>query len=65
MSVTQKLAAWAAETPDIQDQGAVDKARDAVLDTIGVMIAGAPDQAAKRVRRAVALWGNGPATVVG
>ena len=32
MSVTQKLAAWAAETPDIKDQGAVDKARDAVLD---------------------------------
>ena len=65
MTVTQKLAAWAAETPDISDQNALDKARNAVLDTIGVMIAGAPDQAAKRVRRAVALWGNGPATVVG
>ena len=43
----------------------LDMARDAVLDTVGVMIAGASDQAAKRVRRAVALWGNGPSTVVG
>ena len=65
MAVTEKLAAWAAETPDIKAAGALDKARDAVLDTIGVMIAGASDQAAKRVRRAVALWGNGPSTVVG
>ncbi len=65
MAVTEKLAAWAAETPDIKAAGALDKARDAVLDTIGVMIAGASDQAAKRVRRAVALWGSGPATVVG
>ncbi len=65
MSVTEKMAVWAAETPDIQSAGALDKARDAVLDTIGVMIAGASDQAAKRVRRAVAFWGDGPATVVG
>ena len=65
MSVTEKLAVWAAETPDIRAEGALDKARDAILDTIGVMIAGAEDKAAKRVRRAVALWGNGPATVVG
>jgi len=65
MSVTEKMAVWAAETPDIRAAGALDKARDAVLDTIGVMIAGAHDQAAKRVRRAVANWGEGPATVVG
>ncbi len=65
MSVTKKLATWAAETPDIRASGPLDKARDAVLDTIGVMIAGAPDKAAQRVRRAVAMWGEGPSTVVG
>ncbi len=65
MSVTERFAVWAAETPDIRDDGPLDKARDAVLDTIGVMIAGANDKAAKRVRRAVAQWGDGPATVVG
>lgn len=65
MSVTEKLAVWAAETPDIRDTVVLDLARDAVLDTIGVTIAGSSDPAAKKVRRAVALWGNGPATVVG
>ena len=64
-SVTQTLAVWAAETPDIRAEGPLAKARDAVLDTIGVIIAGVPDDAARAVRRAVSLWGEGTSTVVG
>lgn len=65
MSVTETLAVWAAETPDIRAVGPLSKARDAVLDTIGCIVAGAPDDAARAVRRAVSVWGDGPCTVIG
>lgn len=65
MSVTENFATWAAETPDIRDTSALNKARDAFLDTIGVMIAGAPDEGAQSVWRAVSNWGEGASSVVG
>jgi 2-methylcitrate dehydratase PrpD len=65
MSVTETFAVWAAETPDIRAEGPLGKARDAVMDTIGVIIAGAPDKAAQSVRRAASAWGDGNSTVIG
>ncbi len=65
MPVTETLAIWAAETPDIRAAAPLAKARDAVLDTIGCIVAGAPDDAARAVRRAVSAWGDGPCTVIG
>ncbi|PPR18302.1 MAG: hypothetical protein CFH40_02475, partial [Alphaproteobacteria bacterium MarineAlpha10_Bin3] len=65
MPVTETLAIWAAQTPDIRAAGPLSKARDAVLDTIGCIVAGASDEAARAVRRAVSDWGDGPCTVIG
>jgi len=65
MPVTETLAIWAAETPDIRASGPLAKARDAVLDTIGCIVAGAPDDAAQAVRRTVSMWGVGPCSVIG
>ena len=65
MPVTERLAIWAAQTPDIRAAEPLSKARDAVLDTIGCIVAGASDEAARAVGRAVSDWGDGPCTVIG
>jgi 2-methylcitrate dehydratase PrpD len=65
MNVTARLAEWAAGWDGTASETARRWARDAFLDTIACMIAGAGDEGANRVRGVIARWGIGPATVVG
>jgi 2-methylcitrate dehydratase PrpD len=65
MEVTKALAAWAAETPEITSEVAIQRARDAIYDVIGCMVAGAGDEGAARVRATIAPYGSGLATVFG
>jgi 2-methylcitrate dehydratase PrpD len=65
-SVIERLAAWAAgEEFDKLPEAAVRAARRAILDTLGVMLAGAPETTAQRVRTVIGTRGQGPATVAG
>ncbi len=59
------MAAWAAETPEITSDTAMMRARDAIMDGMGCMVAGAGDEGAARVRASVAPYGEGPCTVIG
>jgi len=65
MSVTAALAAWAAGWDGEAPPTTRRYAREAFLDTLAVTIAGAGDETAARVRRSVAAWGGGRATIVG
>ncbi len=59
------LAHWAATTSDRHGDVAYTRGRNAVIDTIACLIAGAHDAASIAARDAVAGWGEGAATVVG
>jgi len=65
MEVTRAFAAWAAETPEIISDVAIQRARDAIYDVIGCMVAGAGDEGASRVRSTIAPYGSGIATIIG
>lgn len=65
MDVTEKLAAWVAGTPRIGAARPTHLARQAMVDVVGCMLAGARDPATLAVLRAVGRWGAGPATLVG
>ncbi len=65
MSVITRLADWAAETPPAWSELALERATHAVEDIVACLVAGAGDEAAARVRSAIAPWGEGPGTVVG
>jgi len=65
MNALETLAAWIAEAPRIHNAPAVARARTAVLDTIGCMLAGVADSATESIRRTVANWGEGTCTLVG
>jgi 2-methylcitrate dehydratase PrpD len=62
---TEAFADWAATVPSAWSPAARDLARDAAIDTFGCMIAGATEASPDSVMRAVALWGEGPCTVIG
>ncbi len=65
MEVTKAFATWAAETPEITSDVAIQRARDAIYDVIGCMVAGAGDEGAARVRATIVPYGSGTATVFG
>ena len=65
MSAITTLAHWAATTSDRHGDVAYTRGRNAVIDTIACLIAGAYDPASIAARDAVAGWGEGAATVVG
>ena len=65
MDVTRTLAEWAAETPEITAPLALERARHAMHDIVGCMVAGAGDEGAARTRATIAPYGTGPATVFG
>ena len=65
MSVTKTIAAWAAETPEIESDVALLRARHAIHDVIACMVAGAGDEGSARVRATIAPYGSGPAIVFG
>lgn len=63
-SVTARLGEWAAGWPGDVD-AALEKARLAFYDSVACMVAGAGDAGAAAVRKTIAAWGDGSATVVG
>ena len=65
MEVTKAFAAWAAETPEIISDVAMQRARDAIYDVTACMVAGAGDEGAACVRATIAPYGSGPGTVFG
>lgn len=65
MTVINQLAQWAAEVPAQWSEVALARAEHAIEDVVACMVAGAGDQAAARVRCAIAPWGKGTSTVVG
>jgi 2-methylcitrate dehydratase PrpD len=65
MTVINQLAKWAAEAPAQWSELALARAEHAIEDVVACMVAGAGDEAAARVRRAIASWGEGTSTVVG
>jgi len=54
-----------ARAPRIRSKTALALAKDAMLDIVACMIAGAKDEAALRVARAAAGWGAGACSIVG
>ena len=64
-TVVEALADWAVSTPPDWPDLARERALHAIEDTVACMIAGADDESPRRVRAAIANWGNGSATVVG
>lgn len=65
MSISRTLATWMAESPPLAAGRPLELARNAMIDIVGCMIAGGPDEATKRVFDAVHDLGAGPATVIG
>lgn len=65
MTVINQLAEWAAEVPAQWSEVALARAEHAIEDVVACMVAGAGDEAAARVRRAIAAWGEGVSSVVG
>ena len=65
MTITRTLAEWTAESPPLAKGAALELARNAMIDIVGCMAAGGPDEATQNTYRAVADLGTGPASVVG
>jgi 2-methylcitrate dehydratase PrpD len=65
MGATKALARWAAEAEVLESALVRERARDAIYDVIGCIVAGAGDAGSAKVRQAMAGWGAGPATVIG
>jgi len=63
---TSKLAKWIAEAPRVWPAEAIDQAQRAIVDTVGCIVAGAGDEAVRRVGLGLGAWGaNGAATRIG
>jgi len=65
MTITRTLAEWTAGSPALAKGAALELARNAMIDIIGCMVAGGPDEAPQRTFTAVAEFGTGPVSVVG
>ncbi|MBI4183195.1 MAG: MmgE/PrpD family protein [Proteobacteria bacterium] len=65
MTPGETIGRWIADAPRAWSAAASEGARRAFQDTVACMLAGSADEAARRVRAAVAPWGAGSARVVG
>ena len=65
MTITRTLARWMCETAPLAHGRALALARNAMIDVVGCMVAGAEDDSAERTLAAVRGLGAGPASVVG
>lgn len=65
MATTRNLATWIAESEFLASDAALVLARNAMIDIVGCMIAGGPDDATRRILNAVSDLGHGPASIVG
>jgi 2-methylcitrate dehydratase PrpD len=64
MTITRTLATWMAETEPLAKGRALTLARNAMIDIVGCIIAGGPDEVTRRTFNAVRDLGAGPASVV-
>ena len=60
-----RLAAWAADPTWQPSAVALQRAQDAVIDTVACMVGGVGLPAQQAVRNAAAAWGEGPASLIG
>ena len=65
MTITRTLANWMAEAEPLAKGNALKLSRNAMIDIVGCIIAGSPDEVTRRTFNAVLDLGAGPATVVG
>ena len=65
MTITRDIAAWIAGAAPLAHGKALVLARNAMIDIVGCLVAGAEDDATRRALAAVADIGTGPAHVVG
>ncbi len=65
-TIIEKLATWASSLPkNGHSAGAIRNTKHVIEDVVGCILAGSGDEAAARVRKTIALWGQGASTVVG
>ncbi len=63
---TEALARWVAQAPRAWPERAIDAAQRAIVDTVACMIAGANDEAVRRIAQGLGAWGtHGCASRVG
>ena len=65
MTISRTLAEWISQTETLASGRALELARNAMIDIVGCMIAGGPDDATRRTLVAVRDLGNGRASIVG
>lgn len=65
MTISETIARWVASAEPIDRPVAIARAADAIRDTVACMVAGAGDEASLAVRRTIAAYGTGQATVIG
>ena len=65
MSITDEIATWVAESETNITGEALRLARNAMIDIVGCMIAGANDEATSRARKAIVDLSSGSARLVG
>ena len=65
MSITDEIASWVAESETNITGEALRLARNAMIDIVGCMIAGANDEATSRARKAIVDLSSGSARLVG
>lgn len=65
MNANERLAYWAATVSGEHTSTALERATNAVIDTIACMLIGFHDPASRRAFEAVAEWGGGCSSVIG
>ena len=65
MNALEQLAHWAATVSPEHSSSAYEWATQALIDTMGCMIAGSQHEASQKVLTAVSLWGVGRSSVIG
>lgn len=65
MTAIEHFSHWIVKHPITHTDLAISRARNAVLDTVGCMLAGVHQPSARIARASVAGWGGGAAVVVG
>jgi len=64
-NITVALGEWASQSKSAWSNGALERARHAMLDGFSSMVAGTGDQGGARMRAAVIPFGQGSATIIG
>ena len=65
MNANERLAHWASSVSTVHTPLAIERAENAVIDTIACMLIGSQHPVTERILAAVAQWGNGNSTIIG